>query len=353
MEIYREYVGNPHVHSHYSGSPATHQAIVSAAAEAGLNFVVVTDHNVRAQGLEGYYGQVLLLIGEELYNVRRQPAANHLLAYGPTQELAPYTFGGGQTLMRTLCERDGFGYIAHPVQRKSLLGPGSCIAPWSDWPVEGVAGLELWNSTAELRSLAWSELPASIYGRWPGWGLRGPSRATLRLWDELLSHGQRLAALGGASAHNTSHHGRYHGPAPWPYSLLFRCVNTHILTSGAITGDAAQDRALVYEALRAGRTWVGYDLPVSTRGFRFVAQSGATQATCGEVLKRLGAVTIDVDLPARGDIHLLRDGRRIRRAQGQGLRHTSAEPGVYRVEVYRRFWGRRVGWVYSSPIYVV
>ncbi len=353
MNTYREYVGNPHIHSIYSGSPATHRQIVEAAIEAGLNFVIVTDHNVFAQDIEAYHGQLLLLSGEEVYNARRIPPCNHLLAYDITRELAPFAFSSSSALLKTLRERGGFGYIAHPVQRTSLIGPGSRIAPWVDWPMAGVTGIELWNSTAELRQRAWSPVTASIYRQWPGWALTGPNRGALRLWDELLGQGQRLAALGGASAHNISYRGKAAGLAPLSYSTLLRCVNTHVLTLGPITGELARDRALIYEALRAGRTWVGYDLPHTTRGFRFLAQSGAARATCGEELKRLGAIDIAIDLPARGDIRLLHNGKCIQTARGYQLHHISVEPGIYRVEVYRRYLGRRVGWIYSSPIYVV
>ncbi|HQE98760.1 MAG TPA: PHP domain-containing protein, partial [Anaerolineae bacterium] len=78
MENYREYAGNLHIHSVYSDGSGRHAEIAEAAAAAGLNFVIVTDHNVRVEGLEGYYGRVLLLIGEEAHNSRRRPQANHL-----------------------------------------------------------------------------------------------------------------------------------------------------------------------------------------------------------------------------------------------------------------------------------
>ena len=108
MDTYREYVGNPHVHSVYSDGAATHNEIAEAAATAGLNFVIVTDHNVRAENLEAYYGRTLLLVGEEVHNVRRRPPANHLLIYGVEQEIAPYAFGDTQTLIRTATGRGGF-----------------------------------------------------------------------------------------------------------------------------------------------------------------------------------------------------------------------------------------------------
>ncbi len=353
MDVYREYVGNLHVHSVYSDGTAVHKKIAAAAEAAGLNVVIVTDHNVRPEGLEGYYGRTLLLVGEEVHNVQRQPQANHLLVYGVQQGLAPHSFGSAQTLIKTARERGGICYIAHPMEKRSPLSPDLNAIPWVEWPIEGVKGMEIWNYMSEFKGLLWSKLAALVYTSRPEWGIRGPYRSTLKLWDELLNTGQRLSALGGADAHGRTYHwGRFERTV-FPYRYLFNCVNTHFLTQGPMTGEVEEDRALVYEALQSGRTWVGYDLPYPTYGFRFVVRSGSAQVTVGEELKRLGALTLEIDLPAPGEIHLLRNGKRIQRVRGRQLRHTSAEPGIYRVEVYRTFWRRKVGWIYSSPIYVV
>jgi len=353
MDAYREYAGNLHMHSVYSDGEAQHSDIVAAAAAAGLDFVIVTDHNIRPQGLEGYHGRTLLLVGEEVHNNQRQPQANHLLVYGTEQEMAPYSFGSSTTLIQSVRDRGGVCYIAHPIEKSSRLRRDLGAIPWVDWPVQHISGIELWNYMSEFKGLLWSNLAALVYSFHPDWGIRGPYRATLRLWDELLSRGQRLGVIGNADAHGTTFS---LGPLQrviFPYVELFQRVNTHILTRGPITGDLAHDKTVVYEALQAGRTWVAYDRPRSTRGFRFEARSGSARAVCGEELKRLGAVSLEVVLPSRGDIRLLRDGTCIKRISGQRLTYTSVEQGIYRVEVHRRYKGLRVGWIYSSPIYVL
>ncbi|MCU0521019.1 MAG: CehA/McbA family metallohydrolase [Anaerolineae bacterium] len=352
-ESYRELVGNTHVHSVYSDGSGTYREIASSAAAARLNFVIITDHNVRPTGLEGYHDQTLVLSGEEVHNVRRRPQCNHLLVYGTEKDMAPYTFGSTRTLVQAVRERQGVCYIAHPVERRSPIRAGLAAVPWTDWPPEGVNGLEIWNYMSEFKGLLWSWPAALIYALSPTLGIHGPYRATLRLWDELLGQGYRLAALGGADAHAATY---ALGPLRrrvFRYDALFNCVNTHILTSAPLSGDVAVDKSLIYEALRAGRTWVGYDLPYPTRGFRFQARSGSSTAVPGEELRRLGAISITVTLPAPGDIHLLRDGRRVAATGGTSLTYTSIEPGIYRVEVYRRFRGRRVGWIFTSPIYAL
>ncbi|MCD4738180.1 MAG: CehA/McbA family metallohydrolase [Anaerolineae bacterium] len=352
MNNYREYVGNLHIHTTYSDGSAKHAEIATAAARAGLNFIITTDHNVWVQDVEGYYDRVLLLVGEESHNVRRHPQCNHLLIYGADQEMSPYSFGNSQTLINKAAERGGLCFLAHPVEKSSPVKGGYAPIPWVDWPIQQITGLEIWNYTSEFKGLLWSYLPVLIYAFRPDWGIRSPYKATLQLWDELLARGMKIAALGSADAHASTEQLGPFKRIIFPYEYLFRCINTHILTDGALTGDLTRDKRAIYEALAAGRTWVGYDLPHSTRGFSFVIQSGSSQATVGEELKRLGAINVRVELPAAGKIRLLRDGQLVKRETGASLSYTSAEPGIYRVEVYRRFRSLQVGWIFSSPIYV-
>ncbi len=347
----QEIVGNLHTHTVYSDGSGTHRQVAQAAAAAGLDFVVATDHNLWVRGVEGYVERTLLLVGEEVHHVRRIPQANHLLIYGAEAEMAPFA-ADPQQLIEEVNRRGGLCFLAHPFERSSPLDPALAAIPWEDWEVHGYAGLELWNTMAEFKGLLWSRLAALIYAFCPSLGLRGPFRATLRKLDELLAAGQRVAVLGGADAHASTYG---FGPLQrvvFPYETLFRWVNTHLLVEQGLTGDLETDKRTIYGALRAGRTWVGYDRAASTRGFRFIARSGANTATVGEELVRAAAVVFEVETPAHGHIRLLHNGRPVARAGGKKLRFTTAEAGAYRVEVYRTFRGERRGWIFSSPIFV-
>jgi hypothetical protein len=205
---------------------------------------------------------------------------------------------------------------------------------------------------SEFKGLARNRLLALIFAYMPGLGIRRPFKQTLRIWDELLRRGIKAAAIGGADAHADTY---TMGPLKrvvFPYEDLFRWVNTHILLKRPLRGDMETDKVSIYEALCAGRTWVGYDRPASTRGFFFQARSGRGAAVMGETLSREAAVIIEIQVPQRGSIRLLRDGRVVARKRGRELKYTTGEAGVYRVEVLRWFRGWRRGWIYSSPISV-
>ena len=92
-DTWYSYSGNLHIHTRYSDGEKLHAEIAHDAIAAGLDFIVITDHNVYVTGVEGYYQngdgrRVLLMTGEEVHNVRRQPQASHFLAYGAGKELS-------------------------------------------------------------------------------------------------------------------------------------------------------------------------------------------------------------------------------------------------------------------------
>ena len=85
-----EVVGNLHMHTTLSDGCGTHADLVAAAADSRLDWIVVTDHNARPDGPEGWQGtpngrSVFMLIGEEVHDAARQPQVNHLLCLGKRQ----------------------------------------------------------------------------------------------------------------------------------------------------------------------------------------------------------------------------------------------------------------------------
>jgi hypothetical protein len=350
MTVY-EYVGNLHVHTSYSDGEALHAQVAQAAGQAGLDFIIVTDHNVWVDGLEQYYGKVLLLMGEEVHDVRRKPQANHLLVYGAGAEMVLQA-SDPQALIDAVNQHGGFCYLAHPYEYSGRIGDSEAI-PWLDWDVTGYVGFELWNYMSEFKALASRNVLAAIYyAYFPDRGIRGPFRDMLRAWDHLLTQGLRIPIIGNADAHATVYTLGPFQRILFPYEYLFRCINTHILTDHPFNGFLEHDKTLVYDALRAGRTWIGYDLLASTEGFQFLARSGSNQAQIGQELVRTGATIFEIHTPQVADIRLVFQGKVIARERGKYLKHTTDRAGAYRVEVYRQHKMVSRGWIFSSPIYV-
>jgi hypothetical protein len=352
-----EYVGNMHMHTPYSDGELTHAQIADAALSAGLDFVIVTDHNVWVDGLEGYYGptpdrRVLLLVGEEVHDPRRVPQANHLLIYGANAELSTLA-PDPQQLLDAANEREALTFLAHPVEVAAPLF-GEDALSWVDWDADGYTGIELWNYMSEFKSYLTGKRAALRAALNPDQFISGPFPEALSLWDRLLRDGRRVRIIGGADAHGTTYS---MGPLTrtiFPYEYLFRCVNTHVLTYRPLTGNIDEDRSIIFQALRDGRAYVGYDLPASTHGFRFSAQGHNFSTVMGGWIRLGHGVTLQMVSPLMADMRLLKDGKVIQReTEGTHRTYIASEPGVYRVEVYIEYKGKLRGWIFSNPIFVI
>ena len=102
-----------------------------------------------------------------------------------------------------------------------------------------------------------------------------------------------------------------------------------------------------------GHCFVAYDLPASTRGFNFTAQGRESTALMGDEISAAGGITFNINLPQISECTLLKDGKPLKSWNTrETCTHITSEPGVYRVEVFRRYLGLRRCWIYSNPIYV-
>lgn len=358
MKTVYEYAGNLHMHTTYSDGSGTHADIAQAAIRAGLDFVIVTDHNVHVSGLEGYYygksreERVLLLVGEEIHDVRREPQSNHMLVYGTNTELSQYA-ANPQNLIDEIKRRGGFCYLAHPCERAApLFGEGAY--PWEEWDIKDYSGIELWNYMSEFKTYLSSKRAAVQAAFNPEKVISGPLPETLALWDRLLQDGKPVKAIGAADAHASSYSLGPLSRVVFPYDYLFRCVNTHIFTAVPLNGDFERDKQLVLGALRDGLAFVGYDLPAPTRGFRFIAQGHNTDAVMGEWIRLGHGVTLQIVIPWMAKMRLLKDGVVIlEESESTHRTYIANRPGTYRVEAYISYQGQSRGWIFSNPIFVV
>ena len=274
-----------------------------------------------------------------------------MLVFGAERELAPLA-KDPQRLIDGVKQAGGLSFLAHPYDPEAPAFDQEDLS-WVDWDVKGYTGIELWNAMSEFKSLLTGIFPAIYYAFSPKAVAHGPFEEVLQIWDQLLNNGQRVVAVGGSDAHALR--GNL-GPIKrvlFPYEFHFQAVNTHILTPEPFTGNPVDDRRFVMDALRKGHAFVGYDLPASTRGFRFNAQGLGQVACMGDEIKAENGVTFQIKLPLRSECALLKDGQIIKNwTDREALTYITTEPGVYRVEVHIQYRGKRRGWIYSNPIYV-
>lgn len=350
-----EYAGNAHIHTPFSDGAKWHAEIAQAAIAANLDFIIITDHNIWVKDIEGYYdngkGRVLLLSGEEVHDMRRQPQANHFLAYGAERELTPFACDP-QRLIDETRATGGCGFLAHPFD-PAAPSFGEQALGWVDWDIEGYNGLEIWNYMSNFKSLLNGKLNAVRAALNPAKYVLGPLPETLAMWDGLLVQGKRVAAVGNSDAHGQTYKMGPLSRVIFPYEYLFKAVNTHILTAEALTGELCHDKQIVLKALSHGNSWVGYDLPHNTRGFRFSGQS-RTRGVMGDEIKLDAGATLQVMAPTRCHIRLIWNGKIISEVENKlNLTYYPTDAGAYRAECYISYLGKDRGWIFSNPIYLV
>ncbi len=344
-----EYVGSIHLHTTSSDGAASHEEVCRFASQAGLDFLIVTDHNVLVDGKDGWYERLLLLVGEEVHDPERVPEANHYLAFDIEQDVSTYA-STPQAVIDAVNARGGFGFIAHPFEHSPPF-TGEPEFDWVDWEVTGYAGLEIWNYMSEFKSHLHSLPRTLLLIYFPQIAISGPFPETLTKWDELLKE-RKTVGIAGTDVHGNTYHLGPLSRAILPYDVCFKAARTHILTPQPFSRELEHDKKLVYQALKQGNCFAAYDAIGDASGFRFRAQASGEAAGMGEDISLGERVEFEISSPVPASLHLLRDGRVIERKRGKVLRLVANEAGVYRAEAYRRHLLRNRGWVFTNPIYV-
>ncbi|MFL5895283.1 MAG: PHP domain-containing protein [Thermoleophilaceae bacterium] len=330
-----------HLHSTYSDGTGTVAQIARAANRAGIDVVLLTDHDTleaKRRGEERWWDDALVLVGEEVSPTDR----DHYLAFGIDREISRRL--SGPEICRAVADAGGFGFAAHPFSRgfEPLRRPG---IPFGD--LDCLDGVELWsflNDTGErVRGLAGVArliaAPQTIIG--------SPPEDNLRQWDRLC-RARRVVAIGGLDAHQFGV--RIAGRVPiraMSYRRSFRQLHTHVLTDRPLSRELEHDRSLVYEALREGRCYIAVDAVAPARGFGFWADGPDGHVAMGAE-GQAGDWTLHVRLPRPAHIRLLRNGTEVAAANDDELEQRTGDPGAYRVEA--ELSGR--AWVLSNPVYL-
>jgi hypothetical protein len=334
-----------HLHSGYSDGTGTVPEIARAARRARADVVLLTDHDTleaKRRGEEGWYGDVLVLVGEEVSPRRR----NHYLAFDVDE---PINHKGldGAGICRAVRDAGGFGFAAHPFSQGSPRFKRAPGMPFEALDCDAIHGIELWSFVNDTAEGAASIRELARFVLTPSRALEHPPERNMRAWDELL-RSRRVVAIGGLDAHQF---GKRVGPfvplRVMSYRRSFRQLRTHVLCGEAPTGDLEHDRRQVYGALRQGRCYIAVDAIAPARGFAFEADDLPMGAQAPA-----GRHTLRARTPSPARLRLLRDGEEIATAQGVELELDVDEPGVYRVEAYRRSRGRERTWILSNPIYL-
>ena len=346
-----EYVGALHIHSHCSDGSGSLKRIIRAAKRSGLDFVVISDHNnmrIREEGQPGWYGDLLVIIGEEV-----SPPFNHYMAFGIHQEVRPDK-KRAQANIDAVAAQGGIGFISHPdafhraYTEDSKIGSalrfGLAVYPWRDWQAEGFTGIEVWQYMYDwLKFLNHFNLLLHILT--PQRFITGPDPRTLRRWDR-LNMTRKVVGIGTLDAHARP---RALGILPISsYRYLFGTIRTHILTPEPFCHDYKSDLETLLASFSHGSCFFANDRVADSSGFRFYIRSNDTTFHPGDQCPLAEETEAIVILPHQAEISIISNGKLIFSSSGESLCKPILNPGVIRVEVRKD----NKPWIFSNPIWV-
>ncbi len=349
--------GSFHIHTNRSDGSGSPDDAAAAAARAGLNFIVLTDHGdgTRKPDAPQYRAGVLVIDAVEL-----STQAGHYIAIGLPQ--APYPLRGeARDVVADVRRLGGFGIVAHPDSAKPGLR-------WHDWNAE-FDGMEWLNADTEWRDESRPQLARAL-ARYPFRpaetlaSLLDRPDATLERWDAITQR-RPVVALAGADAHaragwmDDDVDGYRRG---WflripSYDASFRTFAMRVALDRPLTNDAAADAAHIIAALKRGAVYSAIDAIASPAAFEFSASSPGHRINQGDVFNDTAATltfTARTNATTGGVIVLRKDGRILTQNPLPALVYETAGEGTYRVEVYLSSGpgDPPIPWIVSNPIYV-
>ena len=344
-----------HIHTTRSDGSGTPDEVAAAAARAGLQFIILTDHGdgTRTPDDPVYRHGVLTIDGVELNTNRGHYAVVGLPA-------TPYPFAGtAEAVIEDVRRLGGFGIASHPGSPRPSLR-------WTAWDA-AFDGLEWINGDSEWRDEPRLPIARALFGylfRAPESMARLLDRPSeiLERWDDLNRRRQVVAVAGidahawlGYSQRTDPDGGGVHLKVPG-YESTFRTMSNHVVLDGPLSGHAPADSGRLLEALRRGRVYSVIDGLAAPGSLSFRASAGTREAGIGD------AIAIDADVVLRASvlappgtsIVLFKNGERVHEVTDAPLEMNGGkDPAVYRVEAYisRSPGGPPVPWIVSNPIY--
>jgi hypothetical protein len=344
-------LGAYHVHTSRSDGSGSPETVAAAAARAGLQFVILTDHGdaTRAPDPPQYRAGVLVLDAVEI-----STRAGHLVALGLNGP-APYPLAGeAADVLEDIHRLGGWAVAAHPDSPKPDLR-------WRAWNVP-FDGIEYLNVDSEWRD----ESPTHLAGTFLRYFVRPPETIatlfqrpvqTLRRWD-MAGRSRPVAGLAALDAHarlpwrTSEDEAAERTLAALPgYRPMFGTLAQAAILDAPFSGEAGDDAERLLQALRQGRAYSVVTAVASPARLEFMATYDGGTAEMGESLGPVGANVL-IHAEVNDDLarlSLLHNGAEIAAGRARLAFTGAIGSGAYRVEAYRP--GVPVPWIISNPIY--
>lgn len=334
-------IGAIHIHSVYSDGTGDIESISKAAKNAGLDWIIVTDHN-SFEIEEGIYNGVYVIKGEEI----SPKDENHYLALGINKYIQPNV--NAKHNIEAVKLNGGFGFAAHADESDYRRNSHQPIK----WTNKNITpdGVEIWNWFSEwadnlnnrnIFSLAYAYLFKHNL-------VKEANATTIKWWDKLNNTSDKIIpAIGGIDAHALKIKGYVIPVTIFPYQDMFKTIVNVISSNKPFAKDFKTRKTQILEAIKTGRNLiinrvVSKEIPI------FKISNQNQTATNGESISLDNETLLNVQTKKKGSIKIFHNGKEIKSVISNSIKMLLNEVGKYRVEIK---FGKR-GFAYSNPILV-
>ncbi|MFH1213001.1 MAG: PHP domain-containing protein [Candidatus Neomarinimicrobiota bacterium] len=346
MKEFNEYIGCIHVHTVYSDGSGTFPEIIRAAEDAGLDYLMVSDHQTlrgRAEGYTKWHDDLFVSVG---YEIQDSDDKHHYLVFG-LDEILPETYSH-QEYIKAVHDLGILGIAAHPLeQREKNSLPGFPAITWSSLDYPEIEVVEIWNMMSHwleattIKNKYWNVLHPRSFST-------SPAENLLEWWDK-ANLTRKVVGIGSVDVHATKVKvlGIF-SKAIFDYKIMFKSIRTHILSDLDIKNlNTKETESELCKSIKSGRCFISNFRRGDARGFRFYILSGPTELQMGDTGGFSSGILIDC-LPRKAFCKVFRDGE-IYHSEITDHLEIDVPEGIYRVEVER---GQR-GWIYSNHIKLI
>ena len=350
---FNEYKGIIHAHTNLGGhSTGSFDELISAANANDLDFVIMTEHwsdtiDTAALTLNGVYGKTLFIGGNEIDTAD----SDRILMIPGSADAAGLRKLPTSTVIEKLHSEGRLALVTYPEKLNS----------W-DADFDGIEVFSLHTNAKKMNPFtavfdaiwsfpAYPELMLASYFKRPD--------ENLRKFDEIASK-RNINLFAGTDAHSNIGFHLFGDDAGKrlldikidDYATIFRLVRQHVLIE---EGKPFTKESLT-EALKEGRSYIGFDSIGNTAGFTFYGETGQGFGFMGNTISRGHNLWLRAISPIPARFTLFIDG--VAAATTEAVSEFSFKPevpGSYRVEVYLDQLGPpfdKMPWIISNPIYV-
>lgn len=334
-------IGAIHIHSVYSDGTGDIESISKAAKNAGLDWIIVTDHN-SFEIEEGIYNGVYVIKGEEI----SPKDENHYLALGINKYIQPNV--NAKHNIEAVKLNGGFGFAAHADESDYRRNSHQPIK----WTNKNITpdGVEIWNWFSEwadnlndrnIFSLAYAYLFKHNL-------VKEANATTIKWWDKLNNTSDKIIpAIGGIDVHALKIKGYVIPVTIFPYQDMFKTIVNVISSNKPFAKDFETRKTQILEAIKTGRNLiinrvVSKEIPI------FKISNKNQTVTNGESISLDNETLLNVQTKKKGSIKIFHNGKEIKSVISNSTKMLLNEVGKYRVEIK---FGKR-GFAYSNPILV-